>query len=316
MSKDLLDYKRPFNIKKGLKQTFEHDFSHKNISKMAIIKMKNSDILTNRDLKIAEFLFKVRFATLNQIHRYLFDKGKKSNLKARLDKLVEYNVINRFVFCDDDRNVKETMQIYCLDIGGRLLLENYSTTDTTEWYSINNMKASNIIGKNLLITEWYIRLIETIPEKLVAFLIEPQLMCSKVLLKPEATFSIKNGEEGRVHFIVDVIRKEDINEEFQKRVERYESILDTNAWKKYFKNSYESPTLLILTEEEKNIPEIAQVIYDFTNLKKVRYSTDQRILKPLNESGIFLKFDPESEEKKITTSKILIFTPENVDVNL
>lgn len=54
-------------IPAGYKQTFQNKFTS-SISKNEVIKMKNEGKLTDRDLEIAKFLFKFRFATVEQIY--------------------------------------------------------------------------------------------------------------------------------------------------------------------------------------------------------------------------------------------------------
>lgn len=61
-------------IPQGYKQVFQNKFTN-SISKNEIIKMKDSGILTDRDLEIALFLLEMRFATLEQIYDYLRLKG-------------------------------------------------------------------------------------------------------------------------------------------------------------------------------------------------------------------------------------------------
>ena len=57
-------------IPADLKQTFENKFSI-NVGKNEIIKMKNNNVITDRDVAITKFLFQFRFATVDQIYRFL-----------------------------------------------------------------------------------------------------------------------------------------------------------------------------------------------------------------------------------------------------
>ena len=97
-------------IQDGLKQTFQYQ-STASVSRHVIARMKEEDTLKDGDLEISKFLFRFRFATLEQIYKYLKIKGfitrtetpegeiretSINSIKARLDKLVSYKVLNKF----------------------------------------------------------------------------------------------------------------------------------------------------------------------------------------------------------------------------
>ena len=52
------------------KQVFQNTFTN-SVDKTKTISAKYNDAITDRDILIAEFLFKFRFATIDQIFKYL-----------------------------------------------------------------------------------------------------------------------------------------------------------------------------------------------------------------------------------------------------
>ena len=294
-SENLLDYKKPFDIKTGLNQKFVNEFDYKKVNENVLIKMKQKNTISERDLEIAKFLFKIRFATLNQIHRYLGCNINKSNLKTRLDKLVTYRVINKFTFVTPDGTKEEQLGFYCLDTGGRHLLAHYSTGGTEDWNTSVNIKAAELVGENLLATELYVRLLETCPDKLTNFEIYPEFRCGEITIKPHFKCTLTIGDK-KIHFIGDVNRDYHFPDEFDKKARKLESLLTTNAWRKYYRNEVNPPILLIFSNSDNTVKEAAETIHSLTrlDLKKIRFSTDERIKEALGEKGTFLKYEQTS----------------------
>lgn len=284
-------------IKEGLKQVFENKFNI-NIGQKEIIKMKNSGIITDRDLSISKFLFKFKFATLQQIYLYLkLDSNVEKNsseisIKNRLDKLVQYRVINKFMLTEDESLEKispDALEIYCLDLGGRYLLAHYSNEDTTDWYSIINMKTSEIINKNLCVTEFYLSLMKTCPEKVTYFNVEPEIRVGKKNVIPSFDMCI-NISGNNNYFLGEIVRHFDFPIIFKEKAFKLESLFESNAWKKYYYDSPTPPVLFIFADSETTALEISKLITETTEMKRFRLSTDERIKKPLHETGSFLKY--------------------------
>lgn len=309
-TENLIDYKKPFDIGVGLKQKFVNDFNYKAVNASVLIKMKDKNTISDRDIEIAKFLFRFRFATLNQIHRYLGGSVNKSNLKNRLDKLVQYRVLNKFTLTSLDGSKEELLGIYVLDIGGRHLLSHYSTEDTNNWNTSVNMKAPELVGENLLATEIYLRILETSGNALVNFELYPSFRCGDKTVVPHLKFSIER-EGKRINFIGDVTRDYHFPDAFAKKAEKLESILNTNAWRKYYREE-SAPILLLFANSDRTARESAETIHRFTRLdmKRIRISTDERIKNELGEKGTFLKFEPTSaidNTMVLKTAQISIF---------
>lgn len=280
-------------IPSGLNQIFQNKFTN-TISENEIIKMKDEKTITDRDLIIAKFLFQFGFATLEQLFVFLDGQISVNSLKSRLDKLIQYRVINKFMICssDETRIYSDALVIYCLDLGGKYLLSHYTSEDTLDWVSINNMKSSELISKDLLATEFYLKVKQSCPNKLYSYNVNPTHRIFRKNVSPSFDMGLKIGEETK-YFIGEVVRKEDITDNFRKRIEKIETLLITNSWKQYYFDSETPPILLIFAESDEVANEVAKIITNTTSLKNFRLSTDQRIQMPLYEKGAFLKYLPE-----------------------
>ena len=297
-----------FTIPSDLKQTFENKFSV-NVGQNEIIKMKNNNIITDRDLAIAKFLFQFRFATADQIFRYLKESKTKINLQNRLDKLVKYRVLNKFMLSDieEDCIAEGAQHIYCLDLGGRYLLSHYSNEDVSDWYTTVNMKASEIISKNIMVTEFYIRLLETCPDKLTYFRNEPEIRVGKKNVVPSFAMCIEiNGQ--KKYMIGEIVRAEDTTAGlFRDKALKLESLICTNAWKKYYYDSQQPPILFAFGDSDLTALEAGKILAETTEISSFRLSTDDRIQKTLYDTGAFLKYIPDKEV--LQEIKAMTFTP-------
>lgn len=293
-------------IQADLKQTFQNKFTN-NVAKIEVIKMKNEGTITDRDLEITKFLFKFRFATLNQIQKFLGKETSINSLKSRLEKLVQYRILNKFMLGEEEEShlYPDAFMVYCLDLGGKYLLTNYSNEDTSDWYVITNMKASEIISKDLLATEFYLRIKETCEDKLMYFNLNPELRVARKNVIPSFEMCLKINGQNR-YFIGEVTREYDFPLNFRQKAEKIENLLITNAWKKYYYDSDSEPILFIFAENDTIAKESAKVLSETTSIQSFRISTDERIQKVLYETGAFLKYMPELQalkEIKATTFK-------------
>lgn len=282
-------------IPADLKQTFDHNFNL-NVGKNEIIKMKNNNVITDRDVAIAKFIFQFKFATTDQIYKFLNEDKAKVNLKNRLDKLVRYRVLNKFMLgeFEEDHVAPDATHFYCLDLGGRYLLANYSNEDTTDWYSTVNMKTSEIISKSILVTEIYLRIHETIQDKLIYFNPEPEFRVGKKNVFPSFEMALNVNEQKR-YFIGEVVRDYDFPIQVREKTNKLESLLVTNAWKKYYYDSDQAPVLFIFAESDMTALETGKLITETSEIKNFRLSTDERIQRVLYETGAFLRYLPDRD---------------------
>lgn len=283
------------NIPADLKQTFENRFTL-NVGKNEIIKMKNAGTIKDRDLELAKFLFQMTFATARQLHLYLGGESSVENLRTRLDKLVRYRILNKFMLSDfeDERIQPDALEIYCLDLGGRYLLAHYSNEDTTDWVSTVNMVASEHVSKALTVTEFHVRIHRHLPGKVLSFKPLPELRMGKKNIVPSFEFSLDVNGLPKC-FLGEVVREYDFPITFREKAAKLEMILETKAWKKYYYQSDTPPVLLVFCDSDRTALDAARLITETTEMQNFRLSTDRRISLPLHEAGAFLKYMPEDE---------------------
>lgn len=295
-------------IREGLKQVFQNKFTL-SIGQKEIIKMKNEGVLTERDLNIAKFLFKFRFATLDQIHSFLNvhgDDSSSSSVKNRLNKLVEYRIVNKFMLTEDiavEKIMPGALEIFCLDLGGRYLLAHYSNEDTTDWYTTVNMKDSGIINKNLSTTEFYLSLMKTCGNKVAYLNVEPDVRVGKKNVIPSFDMCI-DILGNKNYFVGEVVRSFDFPIHFRERAYKLESLFESNAWKKYYYDAPAPPVLFLIADSDITAFEVSRLMTETTSLRRFRATTDKRMKKPLYEAGAFLRYSEEEEileEIKSTT---------------
>ena len=306
-------------IADGYKQIFQNKFTT-SISKNQVIKMKDEGILTDRDLEIAKLLFNFRFSTLEQIYEYLKYKGiltqkiikeddevketSITSIKARLDKLVQNRILNKFSLSlvELDRIEGDALIIYCLDLGGKYLLTNYSNEDTSDWFVSVNKKSSNLISKDILSVQFYINLMKTCGDKVKYFEVNPVRKCDKSNIIPSFEFCMNlNGKTK--YMICEVVREFDLPIHFSKKIEKIERLLKTNAWRKYYFDTDEPPILFVFAENDLLALDVSRIISNTTEIDRYRISTDKRINGDL--STAFMKY---TNENKLVLVKSSIFS--------
>lgn len=280
-----------YTFEPDYKQVFHNKWTL-NIGHDELVKMRNNGFITDSDMKIVKFLFKYRFATAEMMFRYMGDESKIENMEARLDKLVKFRILNKFMLSkvDAETIVPDALQIYCLDIGGRTLLSHYSNEDTTNWVTTVNMKGSEVISRDLVTANFYIKLMETCPKKVKYFKLNPQYRIGRIMVVPSFEMGIIDGDHLK-YFIGEVVRDYDFPSLFRDRLTNIESILCTQAWKKYYYDIDTPPMLFVFAENDKNALDVAKMIVGTTEIEAFRITTDQRLKKELYEAGVFLKYD-------------------------
>lgn len=299
-------------VKKGekipieMKQLFANNFSINLTNKNVIIKMKNDKAIEDIDLEICKVLYRFRFTTVEQIEMIFNIKGK---VKERLDRLVYFKILNKFMIHDGlhDDIQDDAMHIYCLDIGGRYLLENYSNFDVTDWFTSINMRTSEQVDKILTMVNIYISLIKTCPNKLIGFKVEPNLRVGKTAINPSFDFTLKMNDHQVKNFVGEIIKEYDLPIMFGEKAIKLESLLTTNGWKKYYFGEDAEPVLLLFTENDKDAHFASKILEQSTSIVKYRVSTESRIRQPLHKPGAFLKYD--KDEDLMQEIKAVAFEP-------
>lgn len=279
------------------KQEFRYRFSVTGVNKNEIIKARNKGRITDRDLEIARFLFTHTFATASQINKFLETKGYKK--KDRLEHLVNMRILNSFVLreSDLDKIGNDALIIYCLDFGGKYLVSNYGGEDTSDWYSTNNMKGSNLIVNHLISTQFYVNLYASSNQILTNFKKGPAMKVADKHVNPFLEFSLKVNFQSK-HFIGEVVLNGDEAISFRDQILKLEAIFTTNAWRKYYVDVEQPPIFIIIAENDMVARDAAQILNRSTEIenKKVLITTLDRMNNIFYDKGTFLMYDNNSNK--------------------
>lgn len=297
--------------KQDLKQFFKNDFNL-SVSNNEIVKMYQNQIITTQDMIIVEFIFTSLFATANQIKSFLERKGEfcsNEEIVARLDKLVQYCIFNKFILSDGeghnkDEFPKDALQTYCLDLGGIYLIQSFTMRDGFDWMTGFNLKCSGIVLRTLFLNDFRLKILDTIPENLNYFRSQPRFTHGKTLILPSADLAIKNGESTR-YLICDVFTEHDALNRYQEQAIKMELLLGTNAYKKYYPTDT-APPLIVITDNDYTALELAKRINETSIGSRTRYTTEDRLKKPLSERGVFLIYNPDTKMFRTTISSLFV----------
>mgnify|MGYP001260781189 CR=1 FL=1 len=281
------------------RQNFRYQFSVTSVSRHQIIRLRNAGELTDRDLEIAKFLFNHRFATAEQIGNFLDGTGER--IRNRLEELVKKRVLNSFFLSEVEMKhpINDALIIYCLDFGGKYLLSNYGGEDTSNWYTTTNMKGADLVARDLIATQFYVNLLKSTRKNLTNFKANPQMKVGNTHVSPLFEFAL-DANFTRKYLIGEVVLDGDEALGFRDQILKLESLLTTNAWRKYFVDVEEPPVLIIIAENDLVARNSAAIVNRATEIdnRKVILTTIDRMQKLFYEKGAFLIYDPNTNKLK------------------
>lgn len=281
------------------RQNFRYQFSVTGVSKNEIIRLRNAGQLTDRDVKIAKFLFNHTFATAEQIGNYLNGTGEK--IQNRLEELVKKRVLNSFFLSEVEMKLpkRDALIIYCLDFGGKYLASSYGGEDTSDWYSTTNMKGADLVARDLIATQFYVNLAKSTRSNLRNFKANPQMKVANKHISPLFEFAL-DVNFSRKYLIGEVVLDGDEALGFRDQILKLEGLFTTNAWRKYFVDVEEPPVLIIIAENDLVARNSAAIINRATEIenRKVILTTIDRMEKLFYEKGAFLIYAPNTNKMK------------------
>ena len=295
------------NVPSTYKQTFQNKFTN-SVDKNKVVNAKYDGDITDRDIAIVKFLFSCRFATLEQIYKYLALTGhlggqtSENSIKVRLDKLVQlYRVLNKFMLgpYEEDRIDSDSLQIYCLDLGGAFLLHNFTNEpleDIRSWRPRTaNLHTPEAVAKDIFVTDMFLKLLSTFGKDLVNFEAYKKMAYDKTLMTVTFDFCIEH-DGVRKYFIGQVAREEELISRFAKETDNIERVVSTNTWKKYYPDAAQEPVVLFFTNDDSCAQYIGESVSE-RQIKRYRISTFERCEGPL--ATAFMSFDEESKQLQL-----------------
>lgn len=277
-----------YTFDQDYKQIFKNKWNN-NIAAQIVVGMRTSGAITDEDMKMLKFLFQAHFATAEMLYRLIKPECKMEAFEARLEKHVKNRVLNKFALCQyegAEQIPDDALCIYCLDVGGKILLSHFSNFNTTNWYTIVNMKCPELITRDLVAGNFLIKLYEDCPEKIKFFKTETTYRIGR----SEVIFSFELGlihDNQLKYFVGEVVRDYDYPLGIKNKLITFENILNTNAVKKYFAGNTEQPIFIALCENDRNLKE-SFGLFDEMDIDKIIASTDKRMERPLGDKGAFI----------------------------
>lgn len=300
------------DIPEDMKQIFEHEFK-KAVYKNEIIKRKHDGQFTDDDVAIAKLLLDYRFATLEQLHEAVGLDEPINKFKSRIDELVKFRILNSFTLSFDAgmrRIPDDAFMIYCLDIGGQHLLSHFSESEKLlDWFYIINIVTSEIVARDLMITDIGRVFLRNEPEGFVYFNPKPELMVGRKTMIPAFEFLIEEFGQKK-YFVGEVMRSSEAPTLFRDKAMKWNHLLKTQTWRKYYGGSdaLNPPVLLLLASDDETALNAARILDETGEIDLFRLTTEERSMKKLYERGAFLKYNKES--KLLNPTAISNFRPE------
>lgn len=284
--------KKNEKIVDGLNQCWMYELSiNSTASAKKLVELKQRRVIGELDLKILSFLFKFDVASTEYVAKYLGYEDV-TPIKQRLDKLSSLHVIDNFMLTDGaEVKIKPDAELfYTLDTGALILLQLYTDLETDNYRLEKLMMTSTKVQKRLSAIDFYLKLRETIGSRLISYEVDPMLTCGNTRYVPRAYFTM-NTDKGKRGYFLEVIRFQDFYEvdstRFAEKLARFDAIVGTNAWKKYF-DGETAPTLLILTEDNETALRCADLTETSGLSKDCRFCTNESLEK--NLSNAFMKY--------------------------
>ena len=310
----LIDKSQLKEVPLNYKQTFQNRWSN-NISKNQILTERYEDKITDRDIGMIKFIAKFKFATAEQVYKSLMLEGLTdqeltsiNSVAIRLEKLVKKRLLNKFML---DEAIQpeihdDALDIYCLDYGGKLLLENYTTDESlVGWKPFEtNICSADVIVNDLIVVDIYLRLLESVGDKLVAFNKNLTMCYDRQYIVFPFEFTIKHNGELK-YFLGDYMTAIDVMSTFRTKIDKFERILGTNAWKKYYPEDSNQPMLFFFTEDMNSAKEIA-IMTQETGIDRFRVTTED--LMNENLSVAFMNY----KEGELKQGKSTVFSKETI----
>lgn len=296
------------------KQVFQNKFTN-NIDKDKIVSEKYDGNITERDIEIVKFLFTCRFATAHQVYEYLKtinaidENASENSIKIRMDKLISlYRVLNKFMLSSYEASSIEAdaLEIYCLDLGGKFLLTNFSNAtleDVRSWRPRTaNLKMPHAIFKDLQIANFYIKLTDIFGKKLSFFNAYKKVMCEKEPLTLSFDFGIDNDGEIK-YFIGHIVRETELISKFGEQADKIEALVGGYGWRKYYPETETVPMIFFIADDDYTAQEIAKSV-SLRQITRYRLTTLERVGGDL--STAFMSYDPQADQLKLGRSSLFI----------
>ncbi|MBR5178525.1 MAG: hypothetical protein IKW90_06970 [Lachnospiraceae bacterium] len=285
-----------FNVPEDYEQAFFKD-PMLTTDLTASIMLKTKGIIDKTDIRILKYIYETKFCTGDQLMRFCKYKGiEEDEVEARLNIMFTNTLINKFGFVEEENyrgSLPDDIQIYyCLHDGGKHLLDNFSGEDFIDWqagYVVCHVK--NVV-KTLIGAEFYTQFY-TAETPLVYHTKRPTYSIKSDRFTGGDVYSMsKDGVP--YYYAVDTFLSSDRTNMVRNKLRGYESVFNTQIWKRYYVDGGQPPILIFVTDNDKSAAALTKEIssqFRFGNGFLI--STKDRLLTGLTKSGSLLIYNSE-----------------------
>lgn len=213
-------------------------------------------------IELCKFIYIFKFATLNQIKQYM-NLSENDFEYEDINFLIEKNVLKRCVLKNMNsikhENIRESHILYCSGKNLVEIIRNYSPIDSRKWMIRDIAKSAEKILKNVMALDFYINLVQSYGfENVINITLNP---CQRYMVLEsvniELEFTIKHNKRKEC-FIVDIVRDNDLNTSFLKKILKFERYLSNDACKRSSHGLDKKPKIIFICEDKNMIETIAK----------------------------------------------------------
>lgn len=258
------------------KQRFKNKFTL-NVNEGEILKARNNDALKDSEICMCEYLYTNIFATQNQINTFLNSKGYKDLPFKRLSDLCTIRIINKFVLCDPEQTHNlddEDKVIYCLDLGGKHLLNSYSDIKVSSWMTNRNYMGANQVEDIIILNEFHKELLEILGDRLVGFTLmnKRNYRNNQICIDVEFGVRCDIDEQDIQYYIGSFIKDSDTSNNIAQKIHEVCKFIFTDTWKKYCFGSEKPPHCLFISPTKDLSYKLNKHIYYAYDLDTINHS--------------------------------------------
>lgn len=288
---------RLFSFHYDYKQTWDHKFNMQGLRAPGTYVKMLANLKDEREkeciLTILKYVVSVNIASKNQIARYLTLFGfDVTNLEDKLNDMIEKRLLNMFALAAVPlpEIPEDALRFYCLDMGGKEILNHFGRNELLDWLSINSVRSTELVNKYLTTNEFQLALLSKLRSAVSYFNSPVDLSIGTRFMRMSGEFRIQTGSIPR-DYLLEVIRSYDVPLFFRNKSEKISELLNTRHVERYFKLP---PTIILMAENDEQLLECAGLFYRMCGYDDFFLTSDLRINEGMGDHS-FLRYDHNSE---------------------
>lgn len=263
-----------------------------NVQQLCNLRLRK--VITDLDMTIIHFIYHCGIATFDQLMR--LTKCEDENLLLHhLNTLTRNRIINRFTFADGtERTIApDAFLMIACDKGAALLMKHFSDeeSDYDNWRVETTIMTPIKVQKRLLMSEFYLRMMESCPTKIVKYDTTPIFVQKRDRITPRFVFAISTGKDHR-YYVCETVSEDDLSgksgNSFVQRCLN-DAKLDAESIKSLYNESC-TPAFLLIAENDDVAQRAAEIAVN-AGITTFRLTTAERMQRPTNAKGFMLKFE-------------------------